>query len=161
MASYRGLDWKTGAARRLRPLLRDAAVFSWLFNAHSKFGSSKYTPLPFGRTTDSSSNSNSRLGPTTGAGVTLLFRFPLPGLRGEIVVLLQGWSRAGTDPDKYSICLTSTTLEILTPARPDDSPTSEDSTLRTPNHLSDVSRASFRLTTTTSYAFLRSAKVAS
>ena len=82
MASYRGLNWNTGAARRLRPLRRDVAVFSWPLNAHSKFGSSKYTPLPFGRTTDSSSNSNSRLGPTVGAGVTLLFRFPLPGLRG-------------------------------------------------------------------------------
>ena len=46
MASYRGLEWKTGAARRLRPLRRDAAVFSWLFKAHSKFGSSKYTPSP-------------------------------------------------------------------------------------------------------------------
>ena len=90
MSKYRGLDWKTGAMRRLRPLRRDAAVFSWLFKAHSKFGSSKYTPLPFGRTTDSSSNSNRRLGPTAGAGVTLLFRFPFPGLRGDTVVLLQG-----------------------------------------------------------------------
>ena len=27
MSSYWGLDWKTGAARRLRPLRRDAAVF--------------------------------------------------------------------------------------------------------------------------------------
>ena len=88
--SYRGLDWKTGAARRLRPLRRDAAVFSWLFKAHSKFGSSKYTPLHFGRIIDSSSNWNSRLGPIAEAGVTLLFRFPFPGLRGGTVVLLQG-----------------------------------------------------------------------
>ena len=90
MSSYRGLDWKTGAARRLRPLRRDAAVFSRLFKANSKFGSSKYTPPPFGRTIDSSSNSNSRLGPTAGAGVTLLFRFPFAGLRGDTVVLPQG-----------------------------------------------------------------------
>ena len=90
MSSYRGLDWKTGAARQLRPLQRDAAVFSWPFRAHSKLGSSKYIHLPFGRTTDSSSNSNIRLGPTAGAGVTLLFRFPFPGLRGDNVVLLQG-----------------------------------------------------------------------
>ena len=161
MSSYRGLDWKTGAARHLRPLRRDAAVSSWLFKAHSKFGSSKDTLLPFGRTIDSSSNWNSHLGPTAGAGVTLLFRFPFPGLRGDTVVLPQGWSRAGTDPDNYSTCPISTRLEIRTPARQDGSPTSDDSTLRTPNHLSDVSRASFRLTTTTSYAFLRSTNVAS
>ena len=121
MSNYRGLDWKTGAARRLRPLRRDAAVFSWLFKAHSKFGSPKYTPLPFGRTIDSSSNSDKRSGPTAGAVVTLLVRFPFPGLRGDTVVLLQGWSRAGADPDKYSTCPTSTTLEIRTPARQDGS----------------------------------------
>ena len=134
--------------------------FLCLFKAHAKLGSSKYTPLPFGRTIDSSSNSN-LLGGAAGAGVTLLLRFPFPGLRGDTVVLLPGWSRAGTDPDKYSTCPTSTTLDIRTPARQDGSPTSDDSTLRTPNHLSDVSRASLRLTTTASYAFLRSTKVAS
>ena len=90
MSSYRGLDWKIGAARRLRPLQRDAAVFSWLFKAHSKLGSSKYTPLPFGKMIDSSSNSNNRLGLAVGAGVTLLCRFPFPVLRGDTVVLPQG-----------------------------------------------------------------------
>ena len=46
MSSYRGIHWKTGAARRLRPLQREAAVFSWPFRAHSKLGSPKYTPSP-------------------------------------------------------------------------------------------------------------------
>ena len=84
-----GLDWKTGAARRLRSLRRDAAVFSCLFEAHSKLGSSKHTPLPFGNTIDSSSNSK-LFGVAAGAGVALLLRFPFPGLQGEMVVLLQG-----------------------------------------------------------------------
>ena len=75
MSSYRGLDWKIGATRQLRPLRRDAAVLSWPFKGHSKLASSKNTPLPFGKMIDSSSNSNNRLGLAAGAGVTLLFRF--------------------------------------------------------------------------------------
>ena len=90
MSSYRGLDWKIGAERQLRPLRRDAVVFSWLFKAHSKLESSKYTSLPFGKMIDSSSNSNNRLGLAVGAGVTLLFHFPFPGLRGDTVALPQG-----------------------------------------------------------------------
>ena len=62
---------------------------------------------------------------------------------------------------RYSTCPTSTTLDIRTPVQQDGSTTSDDSTLCTPNHLSDVSRASFHLTTTASYPFLRSTKVAS
>ena len=100
-------------------------------------------------------------GCSSGAGVTLLLRFPFPGLWGDIAALLQGWSRAGTYSDRLSTRPTSATSDIRTPARQDDSPTSDDSTLRTSNHLSVVSRSSFRLTTTASYAFLRSTKVAS
>ena len=77
-------------SRRLRPLRRDAAVFPWLFKAHSNLGSSKYTPLPFGKINDSSSNSNNRLGVAAGARVAFLLRFPFQGLRGDIIVLLQG-----------------------------------------------------------------------
>ena len=161
MISYWGLDWKTGAARRLQPLRRDASFFSWLFKAHAKFGSSKHTPLLFGKIIGSSSNSNNRLGLAARAGVALLLRFPFPGLRGDVVVLLRGWSRAGTDTDMCSTCPTSTTLDIRTPAQQDGSPTSDDSTLRTPNHLSDVTRASFCLTTAASHGFLRSTEVAS
>ena len=66
-----------------------------------------------------------------------------------------------TDSGKYSISLTSTTLESRTACWPEDSPTTEDTTPFTPNHLSVVSRASFRRTTTTSYAFFKSQTTAS
>ena len=50
---------------------------------------------------------------------------------------------------------------MRTPIREDGSPTSDDSTLCTTNHLSDVFLASFQLTTTASYAFFKSTTVAS
>ena len=50
---------------------------------------------------------------------------------------------------------------MRTPVQQDGCPTSNDSTLRTPNHVSDVSRASFRPTTTASHALFKSTTVAS
>ena len=56
----------------------------------AELGYSKNTPLPLGKISDSSSNSNNRFGLAAGAGVTLLLRFPFPGFRGDILELLQG-----------------------------------------------------------------------
>ena len=57
--------------------------------------------------------------------------------------------------DRYSTSPASTTSDMRTAAR------QYDSTLRPLTHLSDLSRANVRLTTTASYAFLRSTTVAS
>ena len=65
------------------------------------------------------------------------------------------------DSDRHSTCPTSTTSKMRTPVRQDDSPTSDHSSLRTPNNLSDVSRASLRLTATASHAFFRSTAMSS
>ena len=132
------------------------------FLKHIQSSVLRNTSHPFGRKIDSSSNSKNHLGVAAGAGVALLLRFPSPGLWGDIVVpLLQGWSRTSINSDRYSNYPTSATPDIRTPVQQDGSPTSDDSTLRTPNHLSDISRASFCLTTTASNAFFRSTKVAS
>ena len=84
-------------------------------------------------------------------GRLTLFLFPFPGLL--IAKLVLGTCIAETDCGKYSTWPTSTTFEISTACWPEDSPTAEDATLATPNHRSEVSRASFRRPTTTSYAF--------
>ena len=91
----------------------------------------------------------------TWAGIALLLRFSFPRLRvGIVALLLQGWSGASLDSALFpSTYPTSTTSDMRTPVRQDGSPNSDDSTLRTPNHLSGLSRASFRLTTAASYAF--------
>ena len=84
--------------------------------------------------------------------------FPFAGLLAPQLVL--GICGAETDCCTNSIPPTLTILEIWTPRWPEDSPTTEDSTLATPNHLSGVSWASFRRTTTTSYAFFKSSTTA-
>ena len=142
-------------------LLRENTTCSCFFKATSEFGSSKKTPLLLYKTTDSSSKSNSRLGATTGTDVAILMHFLLPRLCGGTAALLQELSGAGTDSDRFSTCPTSTTSDVGIPVQKEGSPTSDDSPLRKPNHLSDVSRASFRRTTAILWAFLRSTTAAS
>ena len=150
------MNWKMSATRKLR----NVAGLSWVLEANSDFGSSKRTSLPLGKTIDSSSNSNNRLGRAAGAGVTLLLRFPLRRLRRGFVVLLQGRSGAGTDSRNYSTCLTSTTIFFRATVRHDVSPTSDDSLHRTSNHLSGVTREFLRRKTTAFLALFRSTKIA-
>ena len=69
--------------------------------------------------------------------------------------LVLGICGAAIDEGKNSISPPPTKLEIRTPCWPEDSLTTEDSTLVIPNYLSDVSRASFRRTTTKPYAFFK------
>ena len=149
-------NWKMSAARKLR----NVADLSWVLEANSDFGSSKWTSLPLGKTIDSSWNSNNRLGTAAGAGVALLLRFPLRRLRRGFVLLLQGRSRAGTDSRKYSTSLTSTTTFFRATVQHDVSPTSDDSLQRTSNHLSGVPREFLRRTTTAFLALFRSTKIA-
>ena len=98
MYSYWGLDWKTGATRRIRPLRREETVLSSSLREIAKLRSSKHSPRPLGSKTDLSSNSNRRL-IATGAGVTLFFRFPFAGLLTlELVLGICGrkWTDAKT-----------------------------------------------------------------
>ena len=63
---------------------------------------------------------------------------------------------AETDWGKYSTWPTSTSFEMRTACWPEDSVTAEDATLAAPNYRSEVSRASFWRTTTTSNALCKS-----
>ena len=105
-----------------------------------------------GNTTDSSSNSKLRLIAVL-AGVSLFFCFPFPELL--IPKLVLGACMVETDWGKCSTWPTSTTFEIRTACWLEDSPTTEDSTLVTRSPCSEVSRACFRRTTTTSYALFK------
>ena len=75
---------------------------------------------------------------------------PFPLSRAFLTLkLVLGICWVETDWAKYSFSQTSTIIEVRTPCWPEDSPTTEHSTLATSNHSSKVSRASFRWTTTT------------
>ena len=117
--------------------------------------------VPWAQKIDSSSKSNNRLGAATRAGIALFLRFPFTWLRCSTVALMQEWSGADTDSKKFSTCPSWTTSGIRTPVRQGSSSTLVHPKLSTANHLSDVSRATFRRTTTASWAFLASLIVAS
>ena len=127
-------DWRTTTST-----VTSARTSSFILISQNndELGVIKVHPRPLGNTTDSSSNSIWRLR-ASGADFSLFLRFPFPGLRGDIVVpIILGWSPASIDSDRYSTWPTPTTSDMRTPVRRDGSLTSDDSTQRTPNHLSD------------------------
>ena len=112
MWSYRGLDWKTGAAQWLRPLRLEETVLSSSRKTVAKLGSSKKTPRPLGSTTDSSSNSKRRL--IAGlAVVSPFFCFPFRGLFIAKLLLALVWQKqtvANIPPDRLQQHLKSAQL---------------------------------------------------